>query len=122
MYTSDYVLAHSFLAACTESNAATPVKTFSDAVGMLNGGRSAAAIHSVLFKVQRFKALLPVAPPAPTAEPKPMPEFAMPAPLKITPQKRPTVEKTRERENSKVPSKIQKQSTLNFKVSMILKH
>ena len=74
LYTPDYAVAHSFLIACAESNATIPVKSFETAAEMLNDGRSAAAIHSVLFKVSRFKALLPAAPPKP--------EFAMPtAPL-----------------------------------------
>lgn len=62
LFTPDYAIAHSFLVACAESNAAVPVKSFETAVDMLNAGKSAAEIHALLSKVQRFKVLLPAAP------------------------------------------------------------
>lgn len=54
------LLAYCFLAACAESNTATPVNTFETDVEMLNEGQYAAAIYSILAKiVPRFKAMLP---------------------------------------------------------------
>lgn len=58
-------MAHSFLMACAESNAATPVKTYETAVDMLNAGKSAAEIHKLLSSVKRFKAFLPKEVPKP---------------------------------------------------------
>ena len=59
LYTPDYAVAHSFLVACAESNAASPVKSFETAVEMLNNGKTAADVYALLLKVPRFKALLP---------------------------------------------------------------
>jgi hypothetical protein len=73
LFTPDYSIAHQCLVACADSNYAAPVKSFETAVEMLNNGKTAAEIHALLSKVQRFKALLPAAPKA---------EFAMPAPPK----------------------------------------
>jgi len=70
---------------------------------MLNEGATAAEIHALLFKVSRFKALLPAAPPKP--------EFAMPAPVNKRAQ--PAEQKNEEMNPS--PPKLQKQSTISFK-------
>lgn len=62
IYTPDYSIFHSFLDACADSNADTPVKTFETAVFMLNDRRSPNDINVLLIKVNRFKMLLPVEP------------------------------------------------------------
>jgi hypothetical protein len=75
LFTSDYALAHSFLVACAESNAATHVKTFETAVDMLNMGKPAAEIYKILSSVKRFKKFLP--------KEAPKPAFAVPASKKV---------------------------------------
>jgi hypothetical protein len=67
-------LAHSFVAACAESNAITPVKTFETAVDWLNAGKPAAEIYKLLSSVKRFKEFLP--------KEAPKVVFAAPAPPK----------------------------------------
>ena len=52
-------MAHSFVAACAESNAITPVKTFETAVDWLNAGKPAVEIYKLLSSVKRFKEFLP---------------------------------------------------------------
>jgi hypothetical protein len=92
------------LVACTESNAAVPIKSFETAVEMLNNGRTAAEIYALLLKVPRFKALLT------KTAPKSM--FVVPTAPKSVLQKR-QAEKKEEMKNPS-PAKIQKQSSLNF--------
>lgn len=58
-------MAHSFIAACGESNATTPVKTFETAVDWLNAGKSAVEIYKILASVKRFRAFLPKEAPKP---------------------------------------------------------
>lgn len=41
LFTPDYLVAHSLLAACSASNATMPAASFSKAVAMLNEGKSA---------------------------------------------------------------------------------
>ena len=113
IYTPDYSVAHSFLVACAESNATAPIKSFETAVEMLNEGQSAAVIHAVLFKVLRFKALLPKNVPKALPLP-PKPEFAMPAPPK---QQQSMLQKRLAQKDPLTPVspfKKQKQSIINF--------
>jgi len=81
IYTPDYTTAHSLLVACADSNAAAPIKSFEMAVELLNNGKSAAEIYTLLSKVQRFKALLPAIAPKSV--------FAMPVSVNILKRSQP---------------------------------
>jgi hypothetical protein len=58
LYPLNYSVSLNYLKACSISNYKTPIKTFVDAVEMLNTGRSAVEIYECLGKVKRFKELL----------------------------------------------------------------
>jgi hypothetical protein len=58
LYPSDYSVSLNYLKVCSVSNYQTPIKTFIDAVEMLNTGKSAVNIYEHLGKVKRFKELL----------------------------------------------------------------
>lgn len=60
LFTSDYLIAHSFLIACSASNAASVTKKFESAVDMLNRGALAVEIYKTLHSVKRFQEFLPI--------------------------------------------------------------
>lgn len=59
LFTPDYVVAHSLLVACANSNSSAPVTTYEKAIDRLNAGASAAEVYKLLASVKRFKQFLP---------------------------------------------------------------
>ena len=62
LYPADYMESLILLQACSASNQAAPISTFTAAVAMLNQGESVGAIHTKLATVSRFKAIIGEAP------------------------------------------------------------